>query len=518
MCAAVSYFDKDKANLVAISSITLCMIVKDEEDYLQGCLDSVKNVVGEIVIVDTGSTDSTVSIAEKFGAKIYHFDWIDDFSAARNYALQKSTGDWILYLDADERLSKVSIPEIKNLTKNLDMVGIFCTVKSVSNISDTSSMMKYARLFRNVHGLKFSGKVHEQIEESLKNNGCKIIDSGIEIIHLGYDVEQDKIKGKAERNLKLLNVEFEANPTGYNAFQLGQTLNILERIEDANKYFKIAADDLSLEFHHRAQAYRQLAAFELKNKNYEEAEAFVNKGLSLVPESPLLNIVKANILLETGKDSGAVKFCKSAYENNRDFINGEKVSPLEQTVNENNMLLYGINLSIAAVDSELFDFFYVKLLKHSIVAEDNKIIRFYKKILFNEKIKHVEIKSVLQLSSKIDYNILIKNLLKYKVLNSKIDIIEAAYLINKNNLPIRERLYSLLFSNGAESPLDYLEKAYELNPHNLEVGLHLLNAYLSANKISELLLFIDKAVQTYSTYPNIVEKFENIRYTLNKSQ
>ncbi|WP_337872164.1 glycosyltransferase family 2 protein, partial [Ignavibacterium sp.] len=83
------------------AKITLSMIVKNEERYLEDCLNSVKNVFDEIIIVDTGSTDNTLKIAEKFNAKVFHFDWINDFSAARNFALSKSTGEWILYLDAD---------------------------------------------------------------------------------------------------------------------------------------------------------------------------------------------------------------------------------------------------------------------------------------------------------------------------------------------------------------------------------------------------------------------------------
>ena len=98
-----------------MARLTLSMIVKNEEKYLEGCLESVKNVADEIVIVDTGSEDSTLDIAERYGAKIYHFEWIDDFSAARNFALSKSTGDWILYLDADERLSKDSVEEVKSI-------------------------------------------------------------------------------------------------------------------------------------------------------------------------------------------------------------------------------------------------------------------------------------------------------------------------------------------------------------------------------------------------------------------
>ncbi len=86
-------------------TLSLCMIVKNEEKHLARCLSSVKDVADEIVIVDTGSTDKTIEIAESFSAKIFHFDWVNDFSAARNFALSKCTGDWILYLDADEELN-----------------------------------------------------------------------------------------------------------------------------------------------------------------------------------------------------------------------------------------------------------------------------------------------------------------------------------------------------------------------------------------------------------------------------
>lgn len=86
--------------------LSLSMIVKNEERFLPGCLESVKGLVDEIVIVDTGSTDGTKKIAESCRAKIIDFKWCDDFSAARNESLRHVTGDWVLYLDADERLDK----------------------------------------------------------------------------------------------------------------------------------------------------------------------------------------------------------------------------------------------------------------------------------------------------------------------------------------------------------------------------------------------------------------------------
>ena len=92
-----------------MQSISLCMIVKDEQDVLKRCLESVKNIVDEIIIVDTGSTDNTIEIAKEYTHKIYHLKWENDFAKARNYSLSKATKDYILWLDADDYLDNESI-------------------------------------------------------------------------------------------------------------------------------------------------------------------------------------------------------------------------------------------------------------------------------------------------------------------------------------------------------------------------------------------------------------------------
>ena len=87
------------------NEVSLCMIVKNEENYLPNCLNSIKDIVDEIIVVDTGSTDKTVDIAKSFGAKVYYFPWRNNFSEARNESLKYATKDWILILDADDELS-----------------------------------------------------------------------------------------------------------------------------------------------------------------------------------------------------------------------------------------------------------------------------------------------------------------------------------------------------------------------------------------------------------------------------
>ena len=92
--------------------LSVCMIVRDEEKNLPRCLESVESVADELIIVDTGSKDNTISIAKDFGAKIFHFEWCDDFSAARNQYLKYATGNWILQIDADEELLLESVPHV----------------------------------------------------------------------------------------------------------------------------------------------------------------------------------------------------------------------------------------------------------------------------------------------------------------------------------------------------------------------------------------------------------------------
>jgi glycosyltransferase involved in cell wall biosynthesis len=105
--------DQEKKN-----TLSLCMIVKNEEDNLERCLESVREVVDEMVIVDTGSTDGTVAVAEKFGARVFHHPWQGSFSEARNHALGFAVGDWILQMDGDEELEREDIPILKKVVQS----------------------------------------------------------------------------------------------------------------------------------------------------------------------------------------------------------------------------------------------------------------------------------------------------------------------------------------------------------------------------------------------------------------
>ena len=190
--------------------ISLCMITKNEETYLENCLNSVKDIVDEIIIVDTGSTDKTKEIAKKFGAKIFDFKWIDDFSAARNESLKHATKDWILVLDADEVIEKNDLQKIKNVVENPDdFAGFQLEQRSylnnifegaVKNNSDFELAKDYqfyiphflCRLFKNNSGLKFSHRIHELVEDSIAKNSLKYKRIDVVLHHFG-SVKDEKL-------------------------------------------------------------------------------------------------------------------------------------------------------------------------------------------------------------------------------------------------------------------------------------------------------------------------------------
>ncbi|GAX60016.1 hypothetical protein SCALIN_C05_0101 [Candidatus Scalindua japonica] len=189
------------------SSISLCMIVKNEEDNLERCLDSVRNVVDEMVIVDTGSTDKTIKIAEKYGARVFNHPWEGSFSKARNYSLKYATCDWILILDADEELNREDTHRLKEIAENRDYPAVSFIIKNKYKDSSQEGHAQMVRLYRNFRGVHYRGIVHNTIQYS-----GKCLYSPITIIHHGYNLSEDKMEKKFKRTSTLLKKQIESNP------------------------------------------------------------------------------------------------------------------------------------------------------------------------------------------------------------------------------------------------------------------------------------------------------------------
>jgi tetratricopeptide (TPR) repeat protein len=204
-------------------SISLCVIARDEEAFLPGLLQSVQALVDQVVLVDTGSVDQTKNIAEAAGALVVEQEWQDDFAGARNCALEHATGDWILVLDCDERLSPESVDVIRNaVTKNDFDLGMMALHNAKSLDSDTASILDgterqgdpvlLPRLIRRTSDLQWSGVIHESISKwmALEKRSVKRIQA--DILHFGCVPEVLNSRQKDARNLKLLEKRCAAEP------------------------------------------------------------------------------------------------------------------------------------------------------------------------------------------------------------------------------------------------------------------------------------------------------------------
>ncbi|MCX6974795.1 MAG: glycosyltransferase, partial [Verrucomicrobia bacterium] len=185
--------------------LTLAMIVRNEEAFLGRCLLSVKNLADEIIVVDTGSIDSTKQIALDAGAKIVDFPWCDDFSAARNAGLDIATGRWILVLDADEYLPESSVRNIREIiTSDSHPNRAFHLLnKSTTDGGRTGIAGQIVRLFPNDPRIRYEWPVHEQVVTSIQRLGVSIENTSIEIIHTGYS-SANVNAAKQTRNLRIL--------------------------------------------------------------------------------------------------------------------------------------------------------------------------------------------------------------------------------------------------------------------------------------------------------------------------
>lgn len=189
--------------------LSACLIVKNEARFLDSCLRSVEPLVDEVVVVDTGSTDRTKQIAKKHGARLYDFKWVDDFSAARNHALDRARGAWILYIDADERVRPASAAHLRAQLLNPAYVAYYVLLHSRPRFTPYWEM----RLFRNETRIRFRGVIHENIWPGIDAHraavGGRIGRSELVFDHEGYEGDQG---AKHRRNLPLLRKRVRADP------------------------------------------------------------------------------------------------------------------------------------------------------------------------------------------------------------------------------------------------------------------------------------------------------------------
>jgi tetratricopeptide (TPR) repeat protein len=285
--------------LAHIPQISLCMIVRNEEQHLETCLSAARSWVDQIVIVDTGSNDRTVEIARSFAAQVFEFNWCNDFSAARNYSIEQAWGEWILVLDADEVLDEPSTQLLRPLVLNPDGDGMLVTQR---NFQPAGSLVSYidlqiTRLFRNQPAYRYQGAIHEQIQPAILSSGGKLAQSPLVVLHSGY--AQKSAQGgqsRANRNLEiLLNALAQHPEDAYLTYQAGVTYKALGNTRQAEEWLRKAArmDCSELGAQAVSDLYMKLAQLALGRNEHIAAVRTARTSLEYDPANTIARYVLA---------------------------------------------------------------------------------------------------------------------------------------------------------------------------------------------------------------------------------
>ena len=218
-------------------TLSVCMIVKNEADFLARCLKSVQPVADQIVVVDTGSEDRTVEAARGFGATVAQVEWRNDFAWARNISLDLATCSWILWLDADDVVPAQSLPLIADLKKERQD-RVFGLIVRNQRPNDTGTEFVQARMFPNRPEIRFERRVHEQMMPSALRCGLRMEKRDVVIEHHGY-AEPETLKRKARRNIDLMLEEYDQErPDPVTAVEIADSFQLIDELAEAEKWYR----------------------------------------------------------------------------------------------------------------------------------------------------------------------------------------------------------------------------------------------------------------------------------------
>jgi len=293
-------------NSAKTPTLSCCMIVRNEEQFLPQCLESIKDVVDEIIVVDTGSTDRTVEIAEGFGAKVHHHPWNNDFSEARNISLSYATCDWILIMDADEELEREDVPLLLSLLKSDEYNAIF--LANINVLSDSQQSKHYnARVFRR-GTMHYEGIVHNQ--PVIEGN---TLSTEIRLHHYGYGLPEEAMARKHRRTGDLLKRQLEETPE--NTFAQMNFVRILrnqhrfdEAIGQGKEFLRQYSARMSPM--HRQMISNDVAYCLFATDQYEKAEDMCRQVLEENPDNLDVLFTLGAVLSKRGEHREALRHFK----------------------------------------------------------------------------------------------------------------------------------------------------------------------------------------------------------------
>lgn len=318
-----------KLSQISSSTLSLCLITKDEEKNIARCINSVKDIVDEIVVVDTGSKDKTVEIAKSFGdkVKVINAKWEDDFSKARNIAIENATSDWILFLDADEEIKKEDVGKIRPLLSDDTVEAYILKFVNYAGTNSSNGLTEVhynLRLFRNNGKLKYIYPVHENLRNIEENRVPVFKNADVTILHYGYLSEIRIEKNKTERYIKLISKYLEEHPD--DKFQHGNLAVEYFNSGDYNKALKhllIATKGMDVNSYAATRLIRYLISTYAALKDYDTALRIINDAKAYYVDVPDFKFLEGMIYTDQKRYEKAIetfKECLSMGEYNGIFI------------------------------------------------------------------------------------------------------------------------------------------------------------------------------------------------------
>ena len=358
-------------------SLSQCMIVKNEEKNIEKALSWGKGYAFEQIVVDTGSTDKTVEIAERMGAKVFHFEWINDFSAAKNFAIEQASGRWIAFLDADEYFPEEDVKKLISLISNIENdpklskieSAISCPIVNIDEDGRPIMVFNQQRIFKNSPGIRYKGSIHEYLD--LEHPGFNAPE--LNVIHTGYSTTAYAETGKAERNVDMIRVELAKDPDNANlkcyladSMRVGDDKNVLAEVELL--YQEVIASKQEVFSELRQGAYNYLIAlyFDKEEKNDESYE-MCREAYEKFPDNPDFCYYYGRKLQIKGDSKAALK----KFQESEDLLKRDMIQTRAGYIIANPMVL-----------------FYFMVLVAEELGEVDEIIRCATLLLKEDKYQH----------------------------------------------------------------------------------------------------------------------------------
>lgn len=429
--------------------ISQCLIVKNEEKNIEHCLTHLKIIVDEQIVVDTGSTDRTVEIAKKLGARIFHFDWIDDFSAARNFALEKAKGDWIIFLDCDEYFSGDSVNYIKDCItrlgdkKNID--GLTCELINIDLNNNILATVKNVspRIFKRKEYLKYNKRIHEVLcntKFSKSNPVLADASSYLKIFHTGYaDKEIDK-KNKNERNINLLKKELEKNPNDSKLnLYLSKQLNMEKMYEEALEYslksLQYIDKTIIYDYYYTIYSNIMINMIEL-SKPYEEIKSIFDDAVKYFDDYPDYYMHMSTASLRDNKIKESIDYlekCISCCENYNKDIECYALGKIDK--------IYYNLLKVYLIDNN----------KPKVVKLSVSLLKVDK---YNFEVLTILIKTFLTQEKEEAIALFLKKIYDYNILKDKIYLLKASEFVKNEKLKV---YYTKIFNEEELKAINYTQ-------------------------------------------------------------